>query len=287
MRIKREMHEDKRDGTRLWREKLRYFGSHRISLRLLFFLCFAFIFSATVLVLHYVQFAQEDKALRELSAVIPVNITDEDTFPAATAAPLQPNQSPIILAQYRELYEQNTDMVGWIRIDGTKINYPVMYRADDFYLTHSFDKKDSKSGVPFVDKRCAVDPFGTNTIIYGHNMKNGTMFADLLKYVNEEYFKEHPLVQFDTLYEQQKFEIIAVVKSQTYRKSDRVFKHYEFLSADNTAVFDEYIANIKAIALYDTGVTASYGDELLTLVTCAYHTENGQFVVVARKHSEE
>ena len=253
----------------------------------MFFLCFAFIFSATVLVLHYVQVAQEDKALRELSAVIPVNITDEDTFPAATAAPLQPNQSPIILAQYRELYEQNTDMVGWIRIDGTKINYPVMYRADDFYLTHSFDKKDSKSGVPFVDKRCAVDPFGTNTIIYGHNMKNGTMFADLLKYVDDEYYMEHPIAQFDTLYEQQNFEIIAVFRSQTYRRSDRVFKHYEFLSADNTAVFDEYITNIKAIALYDTGVTASYGDKLLTLVPCAYHTENGQFVVVARKHSEE
>ncbi len=279
------MHEDKRHGTRLWREKLRYFGSHQISLRLMFFLCFAFIFSATVLVLHYVQVAREDKSLRELAALMPVNITDEDAFPAATAAPLQPNQSPIILAQYRELYEQNTDMVGWIRIDGTKINYPVMYRADDFYLTHSFDKKDSKSGVPFVDKRCAVDPFGTNTIIYGHNMKNGTMFADLLKYMDDEYYMEHPLLQFDTLYEQQNFEIIAVFKSQTYLKSDEVFKHYDFLGADDATVFDEYIENIKAVALYDTGVTASYGDKLLTLVTCAYHTENGQFVVVARKHS--
>lgn len=282
------MHREKRDKTRrLWHKKLHCIGSHRISLLLMLFFCLTFILSATVLVLYYVQVAQENKALRELASSMPVNITDEDTFSVATTAPLQSHQSPIILAQYRELYRQNAEMVGWIRIDGTRVNYPVMYTANDFYLSHGFDKAESKSGVPFVDKRCAVDPFGTNTIIYGHNMKNGTMFADLLKYVDEEYFTEHPLIQFDTLYEQQKFEIIAVFKSQTFRKSDRVFKHYDFLRADNAAVFDEYIANIKSIALYDTGVTASYGDKLLTLVTCSYHAENGRLVVVARKHSIE
>ena len=157
-----------------------------------------------------------------------------------------------MLEQYRNLYEQNTDMIGWIRIDDTKIDYPVMYTADDFYLSHGFDKKGSKSGVPFIAERCAVAPFGMNTIIYGHHMRIGTMF-----------------------------------RSQIYLESDRMFKHYDFLGTDDATVFDKYIANIKAISLYDTGVIASFGDELLTLITCAYHTENGQFVLVAKKHHIE
>jgi sortase B len=116
-------------------------------------------------------------------------------------------------------------------------------------------------------------------------MKNGTMFAGLESYEDEEFYKAHPTIHFDTLYEQREYEIIAVFKSQIYRKSDTVFKHYNFLNAEDAAAYDEYIANIKALSLYDTGVTAAYRDELITLATCAYHTENGQFVVVAKRIS--
>jgi len=219
-------------------------------------------FSAAMLILENAQRAGEESALKELAP------TD--------SAPLK---------KYQELHAQNADMVGWIKIDGTVIDYPVMHTPQDgeFYLSHGFDKEDSKSGVPFIDKRCKVAPFGTNTIIYGHHMKNGTMFAGLERYADQEYYKAHPAVRFDTLYEEQEYRIIAAFRSQIYRQKDTVFKHYNFLNAQNKADFDEYIANIKALALYDTGVTAQYGDQLLTLVTCAYHTENGQFVVVAKK----
>jgi len=191
-----------------------------------------------------------------------------------------------MLEEYRELYARNTDMVGWIQIDGTVIDYPVMYTADDFYLDHGFDREESKSGVPFIDRRCTVEPFGTNTIIYGHHMKNGTMFASLLRYEDEDYYREHPVIRFDTLYDHQEYEIIAVFRSRIYRKSDTVYKHYNFLSAESEDDFDEYIRHIKELALYDTGVDAAYGDRLLTLITCAYHTENGQFVVVARRSAD-
>lgn len=177
---------------------------------------------------------------------------------------------------------QNTDMIGWISIEDTKIDYPVMFTADDFYLSHGFDKGESKSGVPFIDKRCAIGPFDTNTIIYGHHMKNGTMFAGSESYEHEDFYKVHPTICFDTLYEKREYEIIAVFKSQIFIKSDTVFKHYNFLNAEDAAAYNEYIANIKALSLYDTGVTAAYGDEVITLATCAYHTENGQFVVVAK-----
>ena len=261
---------------------------------LLFCFCAVFIFSATMLTLHYGQMAREDREYKRLAALV----ADDSPLQrpsgghtlepvGTTPIPTQSPQEPVMLEQYRNLYEQNTDMIGWIRIDDTKIDYPVMYTADDFYLSHGFDKKGSKSGVPFIDERCTVAPFGMNTIIYGHHMRNGTMFADLLKYVDSEYYMEHPIIQFDTLYEKQIFEIIAVFRSQIYLESDRVFKHYDFLGTDDATVFDKYIANIKAISLYDTGVIASFGDELLTLITCAYHTENGQFVVVANKHHIE
>jgi sortase B len=259
---------------------------------LLIFSCAVFIFSATMLTLHYGQAAREERELKRLAALAADNTAllpspnGNTPEPLATVPiPAQTPQEPVMLAQYRALYEQNTDMAGWIRVDGTGIDYPVMYTADDFYLSHGFDKAESRSGVPFIDKRCAIVPFGTNTIIYGHHMKNGTMFAGLERYEDEDFFEKHPTVRFYTLYEQREYEIIAVFKSQIYRKSDTVFKHYNFLNAEDAAAYDEYIANIKALSLYDTGVTAAYRDELITLATCAYHTENGQFVVVAKRIS--
>jgi sortase B len=269
--------------------KPRRIFTRQVWFALLIFSCTVFILSATMLMLHYGRASREERELKRLAALVADNTAlppspDGSTpeLPAATPIPVQTPQEPVMLEQYRALYEQNTDMAGWIRVDGTGIDYPVMYTADDFYLSHGFDKAESRSGVPFIDQRCAIVPFGTNTIIYGHHMKNGTMFAGLERYEDEDFFEKYPTVRFDTLYEQREYEIIAVFKSKVYRKSDMVFKHYNFLNAEDAAAYNEHIANIKALSLYDTGVTAAYGDELITLVTCAYHTENGQFVVVAK-----
>ncbi len=270
--------------------KPRRIFTRQVWFALLIFSCAVFILSATMLMLHYVRASHEERELKRLAVLIADNTTlppspDGSTpdLPATTPIPVQTPQEPVMLAQYRGLYEQNTDMAGWVRVDGTGIDYPVMYTADDFYLSHGFDKAESRSGVPFIDKRCAIEPFGTNTIIYGHHMKNGTMFAGLESYEDEEFYKAHPTIHFDTLYQQGEYEIIAVFKSQIYRKSETVFKHYNFLNAEDAAAYNEYIASIKALSLYDTGVTAAYGDELITLATCAYHVKNGQMVIVARK----
>lgn len=114
-------------------------------------------------------------------------------------------------------------------------------------------------------------------------MKDGTMFAGLMDYENEDFFKAHPVIHFDTPDALQEYEIIAAFRTQVYKKNDKVFKHYNFINAKNAAEFENYITNIKNLACYDTGVTAKYGDKLITLCTCAYHVKNGQFVVVARK----
>lgn len=149
----------------------------------------AFVFSVTMLILDYTQGVEEESELKELAVVVSVGLEIPNSVPSNIPELSQTPKQPVILEQYRDVYEQNTDMAGWIKIDGTVINYPAMYTANDFYLSHGFDKEESKSGTPFIDKRCPLEPFGTNTIIYGHHMKNGTMFADLLEYMDEEYYR--------------------------------------------------------------------------------------------------
>lgn len=114
-------------------------------------------------------------------------------------------------------------------------------------------------------------------------MKSGWMFKDLMKYKNESFYKEHATFQFSTLYEKEEYEIVAVILSKVYRKSDDVFKYYQIENVNTPAEFDSYVQNIKQLSLYDTGVTAQYGDKLIVLSTCEYSTENGRLAVVARK----
>jgi len=183
--------------------------------------------------------------------------------------------------KYAPVYEQNSDLVGWITIDGTSINYPVMQTKDepDFYLNHGFDKSYSDYGVPYVQEDCDILT-SDNLVIYGHNMKNGTMFSDLEKYANEWFFSEYRYIRFDTLSELGTYEIIAVFRTVAY--SSEGFKYYNFVNADDTSDFNNYIEKCKQLSLYDTGVTAEYGDKLLTLSTCEYTRTNGRFVVVAK-----
>lgn len=191
---------------------------------------------------------------------------------------------PVMLPEFRELFERNPDIVGWLQIDGTRIEYPVMQNPQDaeYYLNHDFDKKENKGGLPFLDAHSRANGSGI-LLIHGHHMKSGWMFKDLMKYKNENFYKEHATFQFSTLYEKEKYEIVAVILSQVYRKSDDVFKYYQIENVSTPAEFDSYVQNIKKLALYDTGVTARYGDKLVVLSTCEYSTENGRLAVVARK----
>lgn len=185
--------------------------------------------------------------------------------------------------KYKALYEQNEDFVGWISIADTKINYPVMQSADnpDFYLKHGFDKSYSNYGVPYADEACAIG-LSNNIVIYGHNMKNGSMFSDLLQYASADFCAENPIICFDTLSRLSKYQVIAVFRFDT---NNETFRYNEYVDM-NEETFAEFMENCNARKLYDTGVTAEYGDELITLSTCEYTYENGRFVVVAKKVTE-
>lgn len=192
-----------------------------------------------------------------------------------------------ILDRYWELYIRNSDLAGWLSIEGMKIDYPVMQCEDDeYYLHHDYDGMDSKYGCLYVRERADLED-GTNFVIYGHNMKDGSMFGDLDLYREEEFYKEHPMISFDTLYREYTYEIVAVFLSQIYHENDDVFKYYQFYEAKTEAEFNDFYENIKEMSLYDTGVEAAYGDTFLTLSTCAYHVKNGRLAVVAKRVSDQ
>ncbi|MCM1283900.1 MAG: class B sortase [Muribaculaceae bacterium] len=243
---------------------------------------------------HFVQHKVQQEGLREMRAEAPVQYpVQEDRAPqkaagsvlsgAADKENMQTENNPVMLAGYAGLYEKNKDLAGWISIEGMKIDYPVMQTEDNtYYLHHDFYGEDSPYGCLYVKEQADLDA-GTNFVIYGHNMRDGSMFGDLDLYLKESFYKEHPVISFDTLYEERTYDIIAVFRSQVYNANDDVFKYYQFYEADTQEEFEYFYTNIKELSLYDTGVEAEFGDTFLTLSTCAYHVEDGRLVVVAKR----
>lgn len=191
---------------------------------------------------------------------------------------------PPVLDEYKNLLNKNKRLIGWVKIDDTNIDYPVMQTTDnEYYLDHNLNQEYDKNGSIFMDKDCDVLKPSTNLILYGHHMKSGQMFGGLSLYSDQSYYEKHPCIQFDTIYEKGLYEIMYVFRSRVYSEDEIVFKYYQFIDAQSEQEFDSYMNDMKGMSLYDTGVTAQYGDRLLTLSTCDYQEKNGRFVVVAKK----
>jgi sortase B len=202
------------------------------------------------------------------------------------SAPDNPSESPpewTVTDQYGTLFDQNPDMIGWIKINGTTIDYPVMQTPDkpDFYLKHNFEKQWSDYGVPYAAEGCSIDPQSDNITIFGHHMKSGKMFGILESYKSKDFYLEHPIIRFDTRAGFGRYEIIAV-----FKVNPAAFKYNEFINAADQAEFDEYVSRCMVLSFYDTGLTANYGDKLISLSTCEYSANNNRLVVVARKIEE-
>ncbi|MDD6202693.1 MAG: class B sortase [Lachnospiraceae bacterium] len=196
----------------------------------------------------------------------------------------QQEDIPPILEKYEELYKKNKRLIGWLKIDDTNIDYPVMQTVNnEYYLDHNFNQEYDKNGSLFLDKDCNAAFPNTNMIIYGHHMKSGKMFGQLNYYSKESYYKEHPQIHFDTIYEEGLYDVMYVFRSRIYNEEEIVFKYYQFFDVNSADEFNSYMEEMQKLSLYDTGVTASYGDKLLTLSTCDSSEEDGRFVVVAKK----
>lgn len=163
-----------------------------------------------------------------------------------------------------------------------------MYTPDDsekgeYYIHRNFDGEYSAAGLPFIDQNCDIQSPTDNVIIYGHNMNAGTMFHDIIKYEDSEFYENHKTFSFDTIYENAIYEVVAMFYGQILDEDSDAFKYYEFVNAGNEQEFMDYVNHIKSMSVIDTGVDVKYGDTLVTLSTCAYHVENGRFAVVAKK----
>lgn len=188
------------------------------------------------------------------------------------------------LDEIKKLYEENNDLIGWLQIDGTKIDYPVMYTpGEDYYLRRDFYKKSFTGGTLYIDKHNIMEPRDINLIIHGHNMSNGTMFADLIKYKDKNYYEDHKHIVYYTLEGKEEYEVIAVFLSKVYNVGDNVFKYYKFYGEQNQEQYFEYIVNIKTLDMHDIELSATYPERLLTLSTCDYYTTDGRLVVVAKQ----
>lgn len=239
-----------------------------------------FLYSGLMLRQHHVEQTETAEAFSSVADLVlkepEENSTESIQVAEKLAVPMTARE------KYAEVYAANSDFVGWISIEGTAIDYPVMQSVDhpNYYLRRGFDKEYSKHGVPYVQEDCVVGS-SDNLIIYGHHMNDGSMFADLCSYKSSDFWQTHPTIRFDTLDGFGVYEIVAVFKTVVYAQNG--FRYFDFMDLDDPARFDAYIAQCKALSLYDTGVEAIYGDKLITLSTCEYSRENGRMIVVARK----
>ena len=226
---------------------------------------------------HYAHQNEQTEDFEEIAEKVEQAQEDESQAPEI---PLTEEES--ILPEYGELFLQNPDMVGWIKVEGTSINYPVMQTPNEpnFYLKHNFEKEYSDLGTPYVQEDCDIAA-SDNLVIYGHHIKGQKMFGALEEYKSQSFYEEHKTIQFDTLTQHNEYEVIAVFKTVAY--SSEGFRYYDFVNAKNEDEFNAYVEKCRELALYDTGVTAEYGDRLITLSTCEYSAQNGRLVVVAKK----
>lgn len=190
------------------------------------------------------------------------------------------------IEKVKELQQENADVKGWVRINDTNINYPLLQTDNnDYYLTHNYKKEKSSYGSIFINSNCDIKNNNANVIIYGHDMKDGQMFQDLLKYQDKYFYEQHPTIKIATEENENDYEIISVFKSRIFYQDEKnVFRFYRYYNFENESKYNEYINNCKKIQLYDTEKTATYGDQLITLITCEYSQENGRMVIVAKKN---
>lgn len=205
---------------------------------------------------------------------------DKETTPEGMEDAEEPTEPPI-LPEYQELHEMNGDMVGWLSIDDTPVNYPVMQtpNSEDYYLRRNFDRKVNVHGCLYAREECDIDTPSDNVTIYGHHMRDGSMFGSLKYFQKKSYWEEHSTLRFDTLTEHHTYQIFAVFK--TTATVDEGFPYHQFVNAADEAEFNEFIATCKELSFYDTGITPLYGDKIICLSTCEYTQVNGRFVVAA------
>ena len=269
-----------------------------LSIVLVVALVAVFTVSAFMVGKYFISSKQNHNKYNELSQMVTETQKETEEAPETTAAPAETEaeessepeeetapkpQHHEILPKYKDVYLRNGDMVGWIKIEGTKVDYPVMQTKErpNYYLKRDFDGNPTDWGSIYVREECDVNKPSDNVTIYGHNMIDCSMFGDLKNYGNKQFWEGHKTIFFDTLQEYHVYEIFSVFK--TSANEGEGFAYHQMEDAANEQEFNEFVATCKKLSFYDTGITPKYGDKLICLSTCEYTLDNGRFVVAARR----
>ena len=237
------------------------------------------VFSVGYLIYYYSYYEKNDIEYSELSTLV-----KEDSGGTVEINYTEKQDKPPILKKYETLYNKNRKLIGWLKIEGCDIDYPVMQTSNnEYYLDHNYNQEYDKNVSLFLDKDCDAAFPNDNMIIYGHHMKSGKMFGNLNYYSKESFWEDNKEFTFDTIYETGTYAVMYVFRSKIYSEEEIVFKYYQFIDATSENEFNSNMEEMANMSLYDTGVTASYGDRLITLSTCDSSEEDGRFVVVAKK----
>ena len=237
------------------------------------------VFSVGYLIYYYSYYEKNDIEYSELSTLV-----KEDSGGTVEINYTEKQDKPPILKKYETLYNKNRKLIGWLKIEGCDIDYPVMQTSNnEYYLDHNYNQEYDKNGSLFLDKDCDAAFPNDNMIIYGHHMKSGKMFGNLNYYSKENFWEDNKEFTFDTIYETGTYAVMYVFRSKIYSEEEIVFKYYQFIDATSENEFNSNMEEMANMSLYDTGVTANYGDRLITLSTCDSSEEDGRFVVVAKK----
>lgn len=256
-----------------------------------------FLISAIVLISYFIQSKQSQATYNELAAIVDAvrstapteadDIAGSETVatpPSPFVEVADPTGNTIsVLREYAPAYQLNSHMVGWLTIDGTNINYPVVQTPDsaDYYLRRDFYGNRDTHGCIYAAEICDINTPSDNITLYGHRMRDGTMFAELSNYSSKEFWQSYPLIRFDTLFEHHTYQIAYVIVTESTVGKGFQYQNYTFFS--DSAELQEFIDYCQALRLYDTGVELNYGDKLLTLSTCDYSLTNGRLVVIAKR----
>lgn len=228
----------------------------------------SFAFSILYIIRNNLQDKEQEQIFEKLEQVI-IEEQNNDEYEQEKSRNLQ------------ELYNINTDFIGWLEIENTNINYPVMQTEEDkkdYYLYKNFYKEYSQMGTPYIAEFCNIQE-SDNLIIYGHHINSNKMFGELEKYKKKSFYEEHKKIIFNTIYEEAEYEIIAVFKTIAHTG----FEYYKFYNANSEQEFNTFIKKCIELSFYNIDEIAEYGDKLITLSTCEYSNKNGRLVVVAKK----
>ncbi len=261
----------------------KFYKNKKVRIVLIILLVTIFCASSYYLFSNLREQKKEQKEFEELENIIEVK--EETTIEDITIENEEENERNNVIyysIDLSSLKSKNDDLVAWVKIDGTNINYPVMQNGQ-YYLKRNFYKNYSSLGTPFLADYCNLKTSDCLTI-YGHHIKSGLMFADLEKYKSFDFYNNHKYITLYTLEnEETKKNIYEICFAFKTTANDNGFKYYSYNYFLDFEDYNSYINSCKHIELYNTGVETNYGDKFIQLSTCEYSQENGRMVIVARK----